>query len=84
MKARIVPIGNSRGIRIPKPLLEQAGLGEEVELTVEDSRIVIAPAARPRHSWAEAFAAMHAAGEDSLLDEPTPTRFDQEEWEWPD
>lgn len=83
MKARIVRIGNSRGIRIPKPLLEQAGLGEEVELTVEDSRIVIAPATRPRQGWAEAFAAMHAAGEDALLDEPTPTRFDDEEWEWP-
>ena len=82
MKARIVRIGNSRGVRIPKPLLEQAGLGEEVELRVEGAAIVIERAGRPRAGWAEAFRAMRAAGDDTLLDEPTPTRFDEEEWEW--
>jgi antitoxin MazE len=82
MKARIVRIGNSQGIRIPKPLLEQAGLGEEVELHVEGSRLVIESARRPRAGWADAFAAMHAASDDALLDEPTPTSFDQDEWVW--
>jgi antitoxin MazE len=83
MRARIVRIGNSRGIRIPKPLLEQAGLGgDEVELSVEGRRIVIAPAHRARAGWAEAFAGMHGAGDDRLLDEDVPTRFDEEEWEW--
>lgn len=82
MKARIVRIGNSQGIRIPKPLLEQAGLGEEVELHVEGGRLVIEPARRPRAGWAEAFAAMHEAGDDALLDEPTPTAFDRDEWTW--
>ena len=82
MKARIVRIGNSQGVRIPKLLLEQTGLRDEVELTVEGSRLVIAPAREPRQGWEEAFAAMHAAGEDVLLDEPISTRFDDEEWEW--
>lgn len=50
---------------------------------MEDSRIVIAPAHRPRQGWEEAFATMHAAGADELLDEPTPTRF-EEEWKWPE
>ncbi|MHB1225828.1 MAG: AbrB/MazE/SpoVT family DNA-binding domain-containing protein [Gemmatimonadaceae bacterium] len=82
MKARIVRIGNSQGIRIPKPLLEQAGLGEEVELRVEGSRLVIESAARPRAGWAAAFAAMHSTGDDVLLDEAAPTDFDRDEWVW--
>jgi antitoxin MazE len=72
MKVRIVRIGKSHGICIPEPLLEQAGLGDEVELRVEGGRLVIEPARRPRAGWAEAFAAMHEAGDDALLDEPTP------------
>jgi antitoxin MazE len=82
MKARIVRVGNSRGIRLPKPLLEQAGLGEEVEIYAELGRIVIESAARPRMGWADAARQMAGAGDDGLLDEPTPTRFDSEEWSW--
>jgi antitoxin MazE len=82
MKTRIVRIGNSQGVRIPKPLLEEAGLPSEVEVTVEDNRLVIAPASRPRAGWAEAFAAMAERGEDGLLDAPTPTEWDETEWEW--
>lgn len=68
MKARIVAIGNSRGVRIPKPLLEQAGLAGEVELHVENGRVVIAPVRRPRAGWAAA-AALRARGEDGVLDD---------------
>ncbi len=82
MKARIVRVGNSRGVRIPKPLLDQAGLGEDVELHAEAGRIVIEAVRRPRAGWAEAAARMAARGDDALLDPPTATRFDAEEWEW--
>jgi antitoxin MazE len=82
MKARIVRVGTSRGVRIPKPLLDQAGLADEVELRAEPGRIVIEAAARPRAGWADAARAMAARGDDALLDPPTPTRFDAEEWEW--
>lgn len=58
MKTRIIAIGNSQGIRIPKVLLEQSGRGEEVELEVHDSQLVIRPAERPRQGWDEAFRAM--------------------------
>jgi len=81
---RIIKIGNSQGIRIPKPLLEHAGLGEEVELEVQDNCIVIRPVEKPRQGWEEAFRVMAEHGDDQLLDEDLTgrTRWDEEEWEW--
>lgn len=81
VKARIVAIGNSQGVRIPKPLLEHAGLGGEVELHAENGRIVIAAARRARAGWAEAAAQLHARADDGLIGTPAPA-FDAEEWEW--
>jgi antitoxin MazE len=84
MKTRIIAIGNSQGIRIPKVLLEQSGLGEEVELEVRDSQIVIRPAERPRQGWEEAFCAMAEQADDRLLDEDVSaqTDWDMTEWQW--
>ncbi|MGE3153909.1 MAG: AbrB/MazE/SpoVT family DNA-binding domain-containing protein [Nitrospiraceae bacterium] len=82
MKAQIVRIGNSKGIRIPKPLLQEAQLEGEVDLQAEPGRILISKAAKPRAGWAEAARRMRERGEDQLLDQPTPTRFDKEEWKW--
>jgi antitoxin MazE len=81
MRARIVRIGNSRGVRLPKLLLEQAGLTDEVELTAEAGQIVIAAPRIARAGWAEAAKRLHAAEADRL--EPTSaTVFDETEWEW--
>ena len=84
MKARIVRIGNSQGVRIPKPLLEQSGLKGEVELEVQDQQIIIRSAEPPRSGWAEAFQRMGQMGDDALLDKvgASATRWDDEEWEW--
>ncbi|HWP36683.1 MAG TPA: AbrB/MazE/SpoVT family DNA-binding domain-containing protein [Gemmatimonadales bacterium] len=82
MKTRLVRIGNSRGVRIPKPLLDQVGLEEEVELRLLDDGIMIKAAGTPRTGWAEAARLAHERGEDGLLDQPTPTQFDKTEWEW--
>jgi antitoxin MazE len=88
MKARIVRIGNSQGIRIPKPLLKQTGLSDEVDLRVEDNRLVIAPPepepSPARKGWAKAFKQMAALGDDRLLDGDrlVPTQWDEEDWEW--
>ena len=84
MKTRLVKIGNSRGIRLPKAIIEQAGIDDEVELEVEDDRLVIRAAQDPRAGWAESARLMHERGEDALIDGPLPslTRFDEEEWEW--
>jgi len=83
MKTRIIRIGNSQGIRIPKPLLEQVGLAGEVELEVRSDELVIRSARRPRSGWGVAFQAMSAAGDDALLDaEVTGSDWDEEDWEW--
>ena len=84
MKARIVRIGNSQGIRIPKPLLEQSGLGDQVELEVQPGQIIIRRARRPREGWTQAFEAMAAEGDDELLDVQGAggSEWDREEWEW--
>ena len=81
-KTRIVRIGNSRGIRVPKALLDQAELPEEVELHAEPGLLVVRAVRRARAGWAEAAKALHASGSDRLLDKATPTRFDREEWDW--
>lgn len=81
-KTRIVRIGNSRGIRVPKVLLDEAQLPDEVELRAEAERLVVQGARRPRTGWADAARAMAEASHDGLLDASSPTRFDGEEWEW--
>jgi antitoxin MazE len=82
MKTKIVRIGNSRGVRIPKPLLEQAGLENEVLLRVVEEGIVIEAAHQPRAGWGEAARVLRERGEDGLLDEVVPTDFDETEWVW--
>ena len=82
IKARIVRIGNSRCIRLPKTLLQVAQLEGEVELWDEPGRILICKTAQPRSGWAEAARRMQARGENRLLELPTATRFDREDWEW--
>ena len=54
MKARLIRIGNSRGVRIPKAVIDQVGLGDDIELQVEDGRVVITAASPPRTGWAAA------------------------------
>jgi antitoxin MazE len=79
MRAKLVRIGNSRGLRLAKPLLEEAGLKDEVDIHVYPGVLTITPAASPRAGWAEAAQSVPSEG---LLDEPGATRFDTEEWEW--
>ena len=81
-RTRIVRIGNSQGIRVPRALLEQADLPEEVELQAQPGRLIVRAAHQPRAGWAEAARAMHERGHDALLDARTPTRFEQDEWTW--
>lgn len=82
MKARLVRIGNSRGVRLPKPLIEEAGLIEDVELQVQEGKIIISRVSRVRERWAQAAKKLANREEDRLLDEPTATHFDIEEWDW--
>ena len=82
VKTQIVKVGNSRGVRIPKLLLDQAGLGTGVEIAVQDGELVIRTVSSPRQGWEEQFRAMAQRGHDKLLDEGVSTRWDAVEWTW--
>lgn len=82
IRTRIVKIGNSQGVRIPKLLLEQSGIHTEVEIEVQGDHLTIRTAPRSRAGWGEAFAAMAKQHDDVLLDEGDTTDWDQVEWEW--
>lgn len=81
---RLIRIGNSQGIRIPKALVEQAGLRDEVEIRLEDSRLIISAAQHPRSGWQDVFQAMAEQHDDALLDAGAlaPTEWDLTEWQW--
>jgi len=79
VRAKLVKIGNSRGVRLAKPLLEVAGLSDQVEIEAAPGVLTIRPSAHPRAGWAEAAAAVDP---DGLLNEMSSTRFDDEEWSW--
>jgi antitoxin MazE len=84
MRTNIIRIGNSQGIRIPKVLLEQSHLGKEVELEVEDEKIVIRSATHPRQGWGEKFQLMAESGDDRMIDTDLggQTDWDKDEWGW--
>lgn len=83
MRAELVRIGNSRGVRIPKPLIEQCGLGDRVELRIANDCLIISPERRPRQDWGEAFrAARPALHDELLLDIAELGDFDRKEWQW--
>jgi antitoxin MazE len=84
MKASIIKIGNSHGIRIPKPILAQCGFEEEVEFSVQNNALIIKSLKSTRKNWDAAFKKMAANGDDQLLDSEsfTQTDWDESEWEW--
>lgn len=84
MRTRIIRIGNSRGIRIPKPILEATGLSDEVELEVADGELIVRAAHGPRQGWDGSFREMTERGDDRLLDAEAieTSGWDEDEWEW--
>jgi antitoxin MazE len=82
IKGRVIKVGNSQGIRIPKLLLEQSGIQENVNIEVRDNQLIITAAPQSRVGWTEAFAEMASNQDDVLLDDVTDTTWDVEEWEW--
>ena len=84
IKTKIVRIGNSQGIRIPKSVLHQCHLDGPVEIDVQGNQLVVRSASRPRSGWDESFRAMYQADDDRLLDREgaSTSRWDREEWHW--
>jgi antitoxin MazE len=82
IRTQLIKIGNSRGIRIPKTLIDQVKLGNEVEIAVQRGELVIRPVSRPRRGWDEQFRVMAEHGDDQLLDKPVLTKWDRSDWVW--
>jgi antitoxin MazE len=83
MKSKVIKIGNAKGIRLPKAILEEVGLGEEVILEASRGGIVIRPSKKIRDGWEAGFREMSQRGDDQLLDAETKTSsWDDQDWEW--
>ena len=67
MKVSVIQIGNSKGIRLEKALLEKYDIKDAVELILEKGFIIIKPISSPRKGWDKAFKKMHENGDDRLL-----------------
>jgi len=78
MEVQIISIGNSKGIRLPKVILEKYNLDDKLELEMKDDCIVLKPLKTPRLGWDEAFKKMNAQKDDELL---IPDVFEDEEFE---
>jgi antitoxin MazE len=82
MKARLVQIGNSRGVRLPKPMIEEAGLNDDVDIHVKEGSIIITSNLKPRSDWADSAKLLHDRNDDVLIDSSSSTVFDETEWQW--
>ena len=67
MEVSVIQIGNSKGIRFSKTLLEKYNIKEKVNLILEKGKIIIEPISTPRKDWAESFKKMKENGDDRLL-----------------
>jgi antitoxin MazE len=83
MKVKLISIGNSRGIRIPRSIIEECGFGDRIEMRLGQGEVVLAPVRTLREGWNAAFERMAAAGDDApLVTERLDQDWDREEWEW--
>ena len=81
-KTRLTRIGNSRGVRIPYQVIQELGLEGELEMIVEDDRLIVQAAQPARAGWDAFFAEMAKTGDDELLDGDVATKFDDQDWTW--
>lgn len=81
MKAQIIQIGNSQGIRIPKAVLEETNIAGEVELEITSDGILIKNIKKPRGDWDAIFKSLTEIDDDLSVRE-TSTDFAKKEWQW--
>ncbi len=83
MLVSVIPIGNSRGIRIPKSILQQLNIGESLEMEVSHKELVLKPVVvkKKRENWAEAFKEMHENGDDRMMIDDVGEQAGFQ-WEW--
>ena len=78
MNISVISIGNSKGIRLSKTLIEKYDIKDTIELVLEKSYIILKPKTSPRKNWEKSFKKMHESGEDKLL---IPDIFEDENFE---
>ncbi len=82
MLVSVIPIGNSRGIRIPKSILQQLDIKDSLELEIHDKELLLRPVnKKPRENWGKAFKAMHDEGDDKIIIDELDEQVDFQ-WEW--
>jgi len=85
VRTRLVPIGNSRGIRIPRALIDQCGLTDEIELEPRHGQLIVRSPSSTRSGWEAAFQKMTENSDDELLDADAasrPTEWERTQWKW--
>ncbi|EOZ95799.1 transcriptional regulator/antitoxin, MazE [Indibacter alkaliphilus LW1] len=78
MEITVINIGNSKGIRLSKTILEKYQITDTMEIILEEDQIILKPKSKPRQGWEEAFKEMHKNGDDVLLIDDV---FDDEDFE---
>ena len=83
MKAKLVSIGNSKGVRLPQAFIKACGFGEEIEMRLKENKVILAASRRPREGWDAAFErTVMPGGDPLLLPDDLVNDWDDEEWEW--
>jgi antitoxin MazE len=83
MRAEIIRIGNSKGLRIPKAFLKQCGMKGTVDLRVENHSLIVTPYEEVRAGWEKCFQLMAENKDDTLLDVSSlANSWDEDEWQW--
>ena len=82
MKAQIIQIGNSQGIRIPKALLQETGISGDVELEVHSEGILIKNIKKPRSDWDGKFKSAVEMDDDVVDGDRVSSEFEKKEWQW--
>ncbi len=85
MKTKLIRIGNSHGIRIPKPVIEEIGLSKKIEMILEENQIILRSSEDTRSGWEHSFEQMAQNHDDILLDQEAiekPSQWDETEWTW--
>lgn len=82
VRSKLINIGNSRGVRIPRTIIDQAALTEDIVMKVEGETLVIHAVREPRKGWGAQFTEMANNKDDGLLDPGVNTQWDDQEWTW--
>ncbi len=80
MEIPVINIGNSKGIRLPRTILEEYNISDTIEMILEKGRIILKPKSLPRKGWDKAFRQMHLNNHDNLLIDDVFTDETLEEW----